>query len=377
MSIKIENRRRTAAIIDLSAIEDNCLGVRRMVGNEVKICAVVKADAYGHGAVPVSRLLEDKNLVEYFGVGMVEEGIELRSAGIELPVLIMESIMPDEMEMAIRNDLRLTLYEEAMVAPLNVLAEKMGIKIKVHIKVDTGMGGSGCAPEKAAALVESISKAPGLEMEGFYSHFASSDAPDQYYSRHQMGIFSSLLNEIERTGMTIPVKHLANSGGILGLKESYFDMVRPGIMLYGHYPSADVKKSVPLRSAMTLRSEILAVKRMRKGSSISYGRTYVISSDSYVGVIPVGYADGLNRLLSNRHMIRIAGKLYPIAGRVCMDRIFVDLGDDFYPVGTEVIIFGHKDSTASHIARTLGTIPYEVTSAVGKRVERIYLQKSD
>jgi len=245
------------------------------------------------------------------------------------------------------------------------------------VKVDTGMGGSGCPPEKAPALVESIWKAPGLDIEGFYSHFASSDDPDQSYSRHQIRIFASLLEKIEQNGINIPIRHLANSGGILGLDESFYDMVRPGIMLYGHYPSEKIAKSVPLRSAMTLRSEILFVKRMRKGSSISYGRTYVTAGDSFIATIPIGYADGLNRALSNLLMVRINGKLYPIAGRVCMDRIFVDLGDDSYPVGTEVVIFGHKESTAAHIARALGTIPYEITSAVGKRVERVFNPKPD
>lgn len=377
MSIKIENRRRTAAVIDLSAIEENCRKVRRRIGTGVKICAVVKADAYGHGAVPVSHWLEKKHLADFLGVGMVEEGIELRESGIGLPILILENVMPDEMESAVGNDLRLTLSDAAVVPQLTDLIGRMGLKIKVHVKVDTGMGGSGCPVEKAPVLVETIEKAPGLDIEGFYSHFASSDTRDQSYSRHQIGIFTSLLAEIEGRGAKIPIKHLANSGGIMGLEESFFDMVRPGIMLYGHYPSDEIEKSVPLRSAMTLRSEILYVKRMRKGSSISYNRTYITAGDSYVATIPIGYADGLNRLLSNRLMVRIAGKLYPIAGRVCMDRIFVDMGNDFHPIGTEVVIFGHEDLTASHIARILGTIPYEVTTAVGKRVERVYTQMPD
>jgi alanine racemase len=374
--IQLKGKRRTAAFVDLGAIKQNILGIKAKVGRNIKICPVVKADAYGHGAEAVSKWIEEEKLADYLGIATVDEGKELRKAGIRLPLLLLGLIMPDEAKQAAEQGLTITACEKNLVDAASRAAHELKKKLRVQIKIDTGMGRIGCQPEETLELAKYIRSKKNLKLEGIFSHFPVSDIKDKAFSLHQIEVFKKVARDLEEHGFPHLLKHLANSGAILDLPQSYFDMVRPGIMIYGHYPSDGISESIKIRPALTLRSEIIFIKRVKKGTSLSYGRTYTTAKDSFVATVPAGYADGINRLLSNNHQVIIRGRLYPLVGRVTMDQILVDLGDDFYPVGTEVVIFGQELITASDVARRLSTIPYEVTCSVSKCVKRYYLMGS-
>jgi alanine racemase len=373
--IQLKGKRRTAALVDLGAIKQNILGIKAKVGGSIKICPVVKADAYGHGAVAVSKRIQEEKLADYLGISTVEEGRKLRRAGIRLPLLLLGLIMPDEAKQAAEHSLTITVCEKNLIDAASQAARDLNKKLKVQIKIDTGMGRIGCQPEETLDLATYVRSKKNLKLEGIFSHFPVSDIKDKTFSLHQIETFKKVSLELEKNGFHYLLKHLANSAAILNLPQSYFDMVRPGIMIYGHYPSDEICESIKIRPAMTLRSEIIFIKRVKKGTSLSYGRTYTTAKDSYIATVPAGYADGMNRLLSNNHEVIICGRLYPLVGRVTMDQILVDLGDDFHPVGTEVIIFGQEIVTASDVARTLNTIPYEVICAVSKMVKRYYIKE--
>ncbi|MCX8059342.1 MAG: alanine racemase [Spirochaetes bacterium] len=365
--------RRTHALIDLNAIKHNIIGIKEKVGNRM-ICPAVKADGYGHGAVEISRFLERENLADYFGVATVLEGIELRDAGIKKPILLLGLIMPDEVYDAVKYNLTITVAYKQKLEEILHACHILKKKAKIHIKVDTGMGRIGCKPEEVLEIASTIKNYPDLLiLEGLFTHFPESDSKNKEFSYYQIKLFNEIIENLKKNNIEIPIKHMANSGAILDLPESYFDMVRPGVMTYGYYPSDETTESIKIKPSMSLKSQIIFIKRVKKGTTISYGRTYTVSKDSFIATVPAGYADGINRLLSNNHSVIINEKKYPIAGRVCMDQFCVDLGDDFYGIGTDVFIFDTKHFTASDMARKLKTIPYEVTCWVSKRVKRYYL----
>jgi len=370
--------RPTTAEIDLDAIAFNMRQTRELVGPDVKICPAVKADGYGHGAVEVSRIVLDAG-AEMLGVATVEEAIELREAGIEPPILILQYVLEEQIPELVAHDLSTTVCDRGFASALCKKTRAAGKTAKVHIKVDTGMGRIGVRPQDAVAFALELSKMPGLEIEGIFTHFPSADEEDLSFSRKQIGQFTAITQAVEAAGVRIPLRHTANSAAILNMPESHFDMVRPGIMLYGLHDSEHVSREVTLRQSMTLKTTIVFLKELPPGRTVSYGRTYTTSRRTLVATIPIGYADGYNRLLSNRAPALVRGKKISVIGRVCMDQTMLDVTDVAdVSVGDEVVLYGGQGSeyiSIEEIAALLGTIPNEVICAVGKRVPRVYVQK--
>ena len=367
--------RPTVAVIDLKAIRSNVQSVVQKV-KPARVMAVVKANAYGHGMPEVAKTALDAG-ADYLAVALVEEGIGLREAGILEPTLIFGGFFPDQAKLFVQYDLDATLYSVRNGEALAKAARLLGRRARVHVKIDTGMGRVGVPWEKAADFVAEVAAMDALELVGVYTHFATSDEQDKTFANLQLERFRWVLKQIESRGISIPIKHAANSGAILDMPEAYFDMVRPGIMLYGYYPSFETTESVPLQPAMAFRSKVLFVKEVEKGTSVSYGRKFVAPRKTTIATIPVGYADGYNRLLTNQGEVLIAGKKYPVVGRVCMDQILVDLGPGSQVrEGDDVLLFGKTPAgevSVYDICRKLGTIPYEVTCWVSGRVPRIYV----
>ena len=361
----------TRAVIDLGAIGENVSGIRKKIGPKRDLMAVVKADAYGHGAVEVGVSALNSGAT-CLGVAMPEEGGELRRGGVEAPILVLGLIPPEKAHKSIAYRLDQTICTLELAETLNQIAGASAGPIKVHIKVDTGMGRIGIAPSHVLEFARKVSQFPNLKLEGVYSHLPSADEEDKTNTKKQIAIFQQLLREMEHAGFKVPRKHIANSACVLDLPESYFDLVRPGIMIYGLYPSRDVSRELLLKPAMTVKTNISYLKRVPSGTPISYGSTYRTKKESLIATLPVGYADGYNRLLSNRGAVRIRGQYAPVVGRICMDMCLVDVtGLVDVSVGDEVVLFG-KDPTADEIAEKIGTISYEVLCTLGKRVPRIY-----
>ena len=367
--------RPTIAEIDLDAIAFNFGQIRKLVGPDIKICPAVKADGYGHGAVEVSRTVLEAG-AEMLGVATIEEADELRRAGIRAPILLLGCILPDQIPEAVRYDLTVAVCDHSSAAALSHEAQAADRRVKVHIKVDTGMGRIGVQPEEAVALALDASKMPGLEIEGIFTHFPCADE-DLGFTYQQIMEFQETCRAIEDAGVHIPLRHAANSGAILNVPESYLDMVRPGIMLYGLYDSTS---RIELRQSMTLKTRIVFIKELPPGKTVSYGRTFTTAQRTLVATIPIGYADGYNRLLSNRASALVRGKRVPVIGRVCMDQTMLDVTDvPGVSPGDEVVLYGKHGNECiriEEIAALLGTISYEVVCAVGKRVPRVYMRKA-
>ncbi len=365
----------TKALINLTAFRQNIAAVRSYVGSEVRILAVVKADAYGHGAVRMAREALAGG-AEYLGVARVHEGVELRTAGFRAPILVFEAPPASHLSVAIEQELDLTIVSANDAASIDQAARELGGTAKVHFKVDTGMGRLGLPHERAAEEILGVHRLAGLSPTGIYSHFATSEDPDQTYAQLQLDRFRRVLDALAGKDVTIPIRHMANSGAIMTLPQSHLDMVRPGIMLYGYPPRHMMSETHPVKPVMSLVSRLAMVKAVPAGSSISYGRRYTTHSRTIIGTIPVGYADGYPRSLTNNATVLIQGRRFPLVGTVCMDHIMVDLGDSSFKEGTPVILFGNdgrETITAWDIAAAAGTIPYEITCLVTRRVPREYV----
>lgn len=367
--------RPTRAEINLSAFEFNFNQVKRLVGDGTKIMAVVKANAYGHGAIEISKLAVSLG-ADYLGVAIPEEGIELRKNGIYAPILVFTPAFEHQLELFFKYELTpaITSLDEAI--RFNSLSEKFGKKIKCHIKVDTGMGRIGVNYKDAFEFIRKIYyEFKNLYIEGVYTHFATSDEKDKSFAHLQFERFTGLIKELRSAGINIPLKHCANSGAILDMPETYLDMVRPGIMLYGYYPSLEVLNKIELKPVMSLKSKIAFIKEIEPGTSISYGRRFIAKEKTKIATIPIGYADGYRRSLTNLGKVEIKGKLFPVVGTVTMDQIMVDVGlNTDVKVGDDVILFGNENLTAWDVAKLLGTIPYEICCNVSTRVPRIYVR---
>jgi len=372
-----QNQWLTWAEIDLDAIAHNVRQLKRHIGERVKLMAVVKANAYGHGAVPVARTALESG-AERLAVNRVVEGIELRRAGIAAPILVLGYFPPWEAEAVVRHGLIPTVTEREVASALAEAAGRLGKAVPIHIKVDTGMGRFGLLPEEVVDFVQGLADFPNLHLEGLYTHFAAADEADKSYTRRQFGIFLDVLKRLEEAGVEVPIRHAANSAATLDLPETHLDMVRCGIAIYGLYPSAEVSRSVPLRPAMSLKSRVARLRTLPAGSCISYGCTYITSSPTRVALVPVGYGDGYHRLLSNRGQVLIRGRRAPILGRVCMDQLVVDVSDiPGVRLNDEVVIFGRQgegEISAEEVAAWAETINYEVTTSVLPRVTRVYLR---
>lgn len=361
--------------IDLAAIGSNLRNIRLKAGNDVRILLAIKADAYGHGSVPVARHVERHHLADMLGVSSPAEGIELRNAGITLPILVLGLILPEPetIDHLIEYSLAQTVAEYSLAAAINERAGLLGAQVSLHLKVDTGMGRIGCPSGNAPDIAEEITTLGNISLDGIFTHFPVSDDTSSSFTKQQITLFREIIDSISSRGIDIPLRHAANSAAILNFDESYFTMIRPGVMAYGYMPSSECRKSVAITPSMTMKSCIVFTKRVPGGTGISYGLTHTTNRETTIATIPVGYGDGYSRSLSNRGRVIIRGKEYPVVGRVCMDQILADIGDDSYPVGEEVILFGSGPITAETIAKTIGTIPYEVTCGISKRVPRIYI----
>ncbi len=366
--------RPTHAEIDLDAIEFNLRQVRGIVGPDVRICPAVKADAYGHGAVPVSRLLVDAG-IDILGVAFVEEAIELRDAGIDVPIILLQPAFVEQIPEIVRYDLTTTVCDMGFARELS---RQSTTKRSVHLKVDTGMGRVGIQPESAPEFAAQLADLPGVQLEGMFTHFPSADEEDLAFTSRQIDEFAGIVEEVEAAGVEVPLRHAANSAGLLNCANSYFNMVRPGIMLYGLYDSEFVSREVELRQSMTLKSRVAFLKELPPGRTVGYGRTYTTTRQTVVATIPIGYADGYNRRLSNRGHTLVRGARVPIIGRVCMDQTMLDVTDvPGVSVGDDVVLYGRQgdqEIAMEEIEEILGTISYEIICAVSKRVPRVYVR---
>ncbi len=371
--------RRTWAAIDLDALKHNYETLRRRIGPEVKFLGVVKADAYGHGAIQVSRTLEEAG-ADYLAVSSVDEAMELRLGGITMPVLILGHTPREQVGKLIEHHITQAVTCKAKAVEYSEEAQRLGGVLKVHIKVDTGMSRLGylVSGEHFAGGVEGICQAcrlPGLEVEGIFTHFAVSDEDDEAsraYTRQQFKLFTDVIAAAEKElGRSFALRHCANTGAVTSWPETWLDMVRPGLLLYGYGPGA---KALGLRPVMCLKTTISTIKVYEPGTTVSYGRIFKTERTTRLGVVPYGYADGFFRCLSDRCSLMTRRGSAPQRGRICMDMCMIDLTDlPEVNVGDEVEVFG-PENPVEHMAELAGTIPYELTCAVSKRVPRVYLE---
>jgi len=335
--------------------------------------AVVKANAYGHGIVRVSRIL-NRLKIQYLGVATLDEALVLRKSGIKLPILILGSVFPEEAESALRNKVTLTLCNSELLKVLTRLGKK-GLKPKVHIKVDTGMGRIGVWHEEAVDFIKEAAKAKNLEIEGVYTHFSVAGR-DKFFTRYQIESFDKVLKDLEKSGIPVRFKHAANSIACVDWRKSHLNMVRPGIIIYGIYPKRNFPRLIKLKPAFKLKTKIAFLKNTPPGRSISYGRTYITQSNTKIASLPIGYADGYGRVLSNKAEVLVRGHRAPVVGKITMDQTMVDVGHiKDVKIGDEVILIGKEKNDEIRIerlARLAGTIPYEIITSITNRVPRFY-----
>ena len=367
--------RATKAVIHLDNFRGNIDAARRKIGPYPKICVAVKADAYGHGAIPLSYCARDAG-VEYLAVATVPEGAELRAAGITAPILLLSQAIPEELSNIVTLGLCPLVSDLEFIEQLAAEAKVAGKKLSLHLKIDTGMGRAGCRPEEACSLAAKITSHKELTLGGVATHLSVSDSletGDIAYTKKQLSRFWESVESIKAAGIDPGIIHAANSGALAFHEDSYFDMVRPGIFVYGYSPAASIAGGLSSKPVMEFRSAVVLIKKILKGEAVSYGRTWVAKEDTFVGAVPAGYADGFPRLLSNKFSVWIRGKEYPLAGRICMDQVMVNLGPETdVRRWDDVVIFGPGVTTAADIARQLKTIPYEITCNINKRVPRVY-----
>ena len=372
-STSIPRYRPTWAEIDLNAIAYNLNQVRKVIGPGVKILAAVKANAYGHGMIIVSKELG----VDLLGVACVDEALQLKASGIRCPLLIFSHILQNEVRHVVDNGIGTTIGNIEIARALNKVATKKN-RARVHLKIDTGMGRIGAWHEDSMPFIRAVARLKNIEVEGIYTHFPSAGEEDKKFTLNQLNAFNDLLKKIEKEGIEIPYRHAANSMGIIGHKDSHFNMVRPGLMLYGMHSSDWAGNLIRLKPALSLKSRITFLKKVPPGRSISYGRTYTTKSNTLIATIPIGYGDGWTRLLSNKAQVLLRGKRVRVVGRVCMDQTMLDVGHiKNVKVGDEVTLIGSQGRDrikAEELAKLCGTIPYEITCWISSRVSRVYIQ---
>ena len=364
--------RPTVAEIDLRALSHNLKGIRTKIGHGVKVMAVVKANAYGHGITEVARFL--KKRVECFGVANAEEGLALREAGIKLPIHVFTIPATSQVSLYTRFELEPTIGSVVEARLLNSAAQRANKTLNVHLKVDTGMNRIGVKPRDVGELMRALGRLKRLEIKGVYTHFATADRRDKTFSMEQLRLFRQALDVLRTLRVEPEVVHCAGSAGILDIPESHFSMVRPGIMLYGYYPSDETTESVNVKPVLSLKSRVSLVKWIESGESVSYGRRFVAARRTKIASLPVGYADGYMRLLTGQSSVLIGGKEFPIVGTICMDQLMVDVGRTDVRVGDEAVLIGgqgRKAITAWDLASRIGTIPYEICTNISSRVPRI------
>lgn len=380
---------RSWAEIDLDILANNMREIRRITSQGAEVMAVVKADAYGHGAIQVARLLLE-NGASRLAVSMLDEAIELRKHGIDAPILTLGHIDPRRAPEVISNNLEQTVYSVEYAEAISEQAAAAGKKIRIHIKHDSGMNRVGfLSDQNSVKDILRIAALPGIAVEGLFSHFSSADQKEEdAYTRQQFSAFSEMAASLEREGLCIPRKHICNSAALLRFPEMHLDLVRAGLVIYGMIPKGcpPPYTEVDLHPAMTLKSSIVHVKTLPAGQSISYGRRFSTKKDSVIATIPIGYADGYARRLSNRSSALLRGQLVPVVGNICMDMCMLDVSrlTEIPSVSEEVVLFGQQnyqgrkyDLPVDEVADLLDTINYEITCLIGKRVPRVYIRNGE
>ncbi len=362
------------AEINLDAVAHNVQQAKANLLPHTKLCAVVKADAYGHGAIRVAQEAA-RNGADFFAVALLQEGVQLREAGIDQPILVLGSLLPEVADICVRYDISHAVFDEERLYALNEAALKQNKKAKIHIAVDTGMHRIGVHVSEAGRFAKLAASLPGIYIEGVFSHFATADADDKEYAAYQFDRFQEALRLIEAEGVTIPIRHIANSAALTELQQYQIDMVRQGITLYGLHPAHMIDCYKDFEPVMTIKTKVSFVKTLGPGNTIGYGRTCTLTRDSIIATVPIGYADGISRSLSNVGYMLINGQKAPIVGRVCMDQCMLDVTDiPGVKLGTEVIVCGGRELPFEEVADKAGTICYELVCSISPRVPREYVR---
>jgi alanine racemase len=370
--------RPTQVEVNLDRLAENYIAIRNFV-SPAKMMPIVKANAYGHGMIRASELYQSLG-ADCIGVAVLEEGILLREAGIAIPILVLGGILGNQVPHFLEHGLTLTASSIERLRQIDEAAGRTGVTAKVHLKIDTGMERIGVHYYSAEPFLEASLNCRNIEVEGIFSHFANSDAADLTHAKLQLERFHQVLSFYDKRSIPLPrMRHMANSGAVLQLPEAAFDIVRPGILLYGVYPSSEVKKTIAVRPALTWKSRVVYFKIIRPGHPVGYGSTWVSDRPIHSVTVPVGYGDGYFRSMSGRAQVLIRGKRYPVIGAISMDQIVVNLEDDSAFSDDEVVLIGEMNGesiTCENLAEWAGTIPYEILTNINTRVPRIYLDSS-
>ena len=375
------NTERVSATVNLNNIRYNIEQVSERIAKGTGIMAVIKADGYGHGAVAVARTLAGMDSVWGYAVATIDEALEIVHIGCEKPILILGYVPPSMYGLAVTNSIRIPVFDLHSASKINAVAGQLGKKCKVHIKVDTGMGRIGIEPsDRGLEFVRQVSLMGNLEIEGIFTHFARADEKDKENALHQAKLFKDFTAKLEDEGIHIPLKHCSNSAAIIDMPDLHMDIVRSGIITYGLWPSDEVdKQNIDLKPAMEIKSAVIYIKDIEKGTPVSYGGTYVAEKTTRVATVSIGYADGFPRSLSNKGIVLIKGKRYHVIGRVCMDQLMVDIEmNDEISVGDVVTIVGRdgdEEITMDEFAALSDRINYEAVCDIGKRVPRVYTRR--
>lgn len=366
-------QRPTRILVDLDRLAGNLEAIRAHV--RVPVMAIVKANAYGHGLVPVARRLEAAG-VDRLGVAFLEEGVALRRAGVRAPILVLGGIFGPQVAQFLAHDLEITVSSLDKLRQVEAAAESAGRRAAVHLKIDTGMERIGVHEYSAGPFIEAAVASRRCEVRGIYSHLACADDPASPMTAVQLERFLDACAHFDRLGAPMPLRHLANSGGVLHFPRTHLDMVRPGILLYGVLPDPASRPTVAVRPALSLVSRVVFFKVVRAGRTVSYGATWAPAADTRVVTVPIGYGDGYPRALSSRGRVLIRGRAYPVVGRVCMDQFMVDIGGDSAWNEDEVVLVGRQGDAeirVEAVAEAAGTIPYEILVGLNDRIPREYL----
>jgi len=372
--------RPTKVIIDLGKLKHNIKTLKSIINKDTSMMAIVKANAYGHGLLQISKGVAESG-VEWLGVALPEEGMELRKSGLSIPILVLGDVSKEQCEISVENDLTQAVPSLITAYHLNEIALRTGKKARVHIKLDTGMGRIGFYKiSDLKNAVKEMKKMEGLSIEGVFTHLATADEEDSKYTIEQINRMENMLKVISGCGIQVKWVHVSNSAGILMYPQAQYNMVRCGISMYGYYPSNYVREKVKvcLEPILQWETRILFIKSLEAGSSVSYGRSFIASSTRKVATLPVGYADGYNRLLGNRASVLIHGKRAPVIGRICMDQMMVDITDiPDADIGDQAVLLGEQGKekiTADELADLCGTISYEILTSISDRVPRFYVE---
>lgn len=368
--------RHTTAKISLEALTQNIAAIKSLLRPKTKFMAVIKANAYGHGAVAIAKYLEEENKVDYFAVACIYEVVQLRQNGIKTPILNFGALDKEDLRYVFEYDFTPTIFSYETALELSEMAVSLGKEIKIHIKINTGMNRLGVDYQDAVALIKKIHNLPSLEIEGIYSHLACAEKASHKANKLQIARFEEVIQELKKVQINPPLKHIANSAGAIFLPNSHFDMVRIGIALYGYLSVKKLRLPIILEPILELKTQITQIREVKKGEGVSYGWNFIAKRPTKIATLAIGYGDGLARILQKKLKLIVRGKLVKITGRICMDQLMVDVSAiKNLEVGDEVVIIGKvgkNEITARDLAVKLKTIPYEVLTGLGARVERVY-----